>query len=218
MTDSDNRGAGVSRWRHGSKPVICLIGGIGAGKSTAARCFESRGGVVIDADVIGHTALEQADIIEKIVGRWGDRVRKPDGSLDRRAIAQIVFANQEDRNALEEMVFPYIGERCKQEIAKVQRDTTVPFAVLDAAVMLEAGWNEIADWIVYLDAPRELRLARVAARSGWTDRDLTARETAQWTPEMKKAEADAVLINAAGSEELQLQVDRLLEGWHLLRQ
>jgi dephospho-CoA kinase len=198
--------------------VIGLIGGIGAGKSTAARCFESRGGVVIDADVIGHAALEQADIIRKIVGRWGDRVRKTDGLLDRRAIAQIVFANQEDRNALEEMVFPYIGERCRLEIAAALRDPAVLFVILDAAVMLEAGWNEIADWIVYLDAPRELRLARVAARSGWTDRDLAARETAQWTPEMKKAKADAVLINAAGAEELQLQVDRLLEGWHLLRQ
>ncbi len=208
----------MSRWREGLKPVIGLIGGIGAGKSTAARCFKSRGGVVINADAIGHAALEQADIIREILGRWGDRVRKADGSLDRRAIAQIVFANQEDRKALEEMVFPYIGERCKQEIATAQRDPTVPFVVLDAAVMLEAGWNEIADWIVYLDAPRELRLARVAARSGWTDRDLTAREIAQWTPEMKKAKADAVLINAAGAEELQLQVDRLLEGWHLLRQ
>ena len=207
----------MSRWRHGLKPVIGLIGGIGAGKSTAARCFERRGGVVIDADVIGHTALEQADIVGKIVGRWGDRVRKSDGSLERRAIAQIVFANPADRNALEEMVFPYIGERCKQEIATAQRNPTVPFVVLDAAVMLEAGWNEIADWIVYLDAPRELRLARVATRSGWTDRDLSAREIAQWTPEMKKAKADAVLTNAAGAEELQLQVDQLLEGWHLLR-
>jgi dephospho-CoA kinase len=211
-------GAGVSGWRHGSKPVIGLVGGIGAGKSTAALCFERRGGVVIDADVFGHRALEQPNIIRKIVERWGDRVIKADGTLDRRAIARIVFANQEERNALEGIVFPYIGERCKQEIASAQNDPIIRFVVLDAAVMLEAGWNEIADWIVYLDAPREIRLARVASRSGWTDQDLTARESAQLPLEVKKARADAVLANAAGSEELQLQVDRLLEGWKLLRQ
>lgn len=207
--------AEAGNWRFGSKPVIGLIGGIGAGKSTAARCFERRGGVVIDADAIGHTALEQSDIIEKIVARWGDRVLKTDGSVDRRAIAQIVFANSAERNALEAMVFPYIGERCKQAINAALQDPAVQFVVLDAAVMLEAGWNENADWIVYLDAPREMRLARVSARSGWTDRDLAARESAQLAPEVKRARADAVLINDADIDKLQLQIDQMLEQMKL---
>src|SRR5580698_1549856 len=87
----------VTHWRHGSKPVIGLIGAIGAGKSTVARCFEQRGGKVIDADAIGHKALEQPDIIQKVIERWGDRVNKSAGSLDRGAIARIVFANPEER-------------------------------------------------------------------------------------------------------------------------
>jgi dephospho-CoA kinase len=198
--------------------VIGLIGGIGAGKSTAAHCFERRGGKVVDADVIGHKALEQPDIIEKIVQRWGDGVKKADGSLDRRAIGRIVFANPAERNALEEMVFPFIGEMCKKEIVAAFHDPAVPFVVLDAAIMMEAGWNEIADWIVYLDTPREIRLARVAVRSGWTNEDLAAREAAQWPEEKKKARADAVLFNATGSEELQPQVDRLLAQWQLLKE
>jgi dephospho-CoA kinase len=208
----------VNRWRDRSKPVIGLIGGIGAGKSTAAQCFERRGGKVIDADTIGHRALEQPDIIAKIAQRWGDCVKQADGSLDRRAIGRIVFANPAERNALEEMVFPFIGETCKKEIAAAFHDPAVPFVVLDAAIMMEAGWNEIADWIVYLDAPREIRLARVAARSGWTNDDLAAREAAQWPEEKKKAGADAVLFNATGSEELQSQVDRLLAQWQLLKE
>jgi dephospho-CoA kinase len=203
-------------FRMGPKPVIGLVGGIGAGKSSAARCFAGRGGVVIDADIIGHTALKQPDIVAKIVGRWGDRVRKDDGSLDRRAIAQIVFANPPDRTALEEMVFPYIRNLCNEKIASAQRDPAVRFIVLDAAVMLEAGWNENTDWIVYVDALKELRLARVTARSGWSEDDLSAREAAQWTTEMKKERADEILTNDASFEELQLQVDQLLAKWKLL--
>ena len=114
------------------------------------------------------------------MARWGERVSEADGTLDRRAIGKIVFADPAERNALEGLVFPYIGERCRQEIARGQSDPTAKFVVLDAAVMLEAGWNNEVDRIVYVDAPRELRLARLAARSGWTDADLTAREAAQW--------------------------------------
>src|SRR5690348_10852863 len=203
---------------HSKKPVIGLIGAIGAGKSTAARCFAARGGVVIDGDALGHEALLQPAVVERIVARWGQGVRKPDGSLDRRAIARIVFANPEERNALEEMVFPYIGERCLQEIARAVADPAARFVVLDAAVLLEAGWNTAVDRIVYIDAPRDARLARLAARSGWTDADLATREAAQWPEQTKKARADAVIENAAGPAQLQEQVDRLLVEWRLLAQ
>jgi dephospho-CoA kinase len=200
-------------FRHGVKPVIGLIGGIGAGKTTAARCFADRGGLVIDADAIGHDALRQPEIVAKIVERWGERVRKPDGSLDRRAIGKIVFANPTERNALEQLVFPFIGEGCRQQIAHAQHDPAARFVVLDAAVLLEAGWNKEVDWIVYIDAPREVRLARVSKRTGWTEAELTAREAAQWPEDVKKARADAVIDNSAGPEELQRQVDRLLREW-----
>jgi dephospho-CoA kinase len=204
--------------RPAPKLVIGLIGGIGAGKSTAARCFAQRGGFVIDADALGHEALRQPEIIEQVVARWRDRVRKPDGSLDRRAIGRIVFADPTERNALEQMVFPYIGRRCREEIARGLTDPAARFVVLDAAVLLEAGWNTAVDRIVYIDAPRDVRLARLNARSGWTDADLTAREAAQWPEEAKKARADAVLVNTAGPDELQQQVDRLLVEWKLIAQ
>jgi dephospho-CoA kinase len=179
-------GIRLSRWRHGAKPVIGLVGGIGAGKSTAARIFEQFGGVVIDADAIGHSAL-----------------------------ARIVFANPDDRNALEGMVFPYIEERCLEIIKASQNDEACRYVVLDAAVMLEAGWNDVADRIVFLDAPREERLARVAAR-GWTESDLAARERAQWPLELKMQRADAVLDNSHSPAELKDQIDRLLRDWKVL--
>jgi dephospho-CoA kinase len=200
-------------YKHGPKPVVGLIGAIGAGKSTAARCFAARGGFVIDADALGHEALRQPEVVAALVARWGASVRKPDGSLDRRAIGRIVFADPAERSALEALVFPYIGRRTVEEIARGIADPKSRFVVLDAAVLLEAGWNKNVDWIVYIDAPRDVRLARLAARSGWTDAELTARETAQWSAEDKIARSDVVLINDATQDELQKHVDGVLREW-----
>jgi dephospho-CoA kinase len=195
--------------------VVGLIGAIGGGKSTVARLLAARGGFVIDADALGHEALRQPVIVRQVVDRWGEGVRKPDGSLDRRAIGRIVFPNPKERSALEAMVFPYIRERTNEEIARGTADPAARFVVLDAAVLLEAGWNNAVDKIVYIDAPRQLRLQRLAARSGWTDAELTAREAAQWPAEKKIARADAVVVNDASTAELEERVDRLLTEWKL---
>jgi dephospho-CoA kinase len=205
-------------WKHGPKPVIGLIGAIGAGKSTAAQCFATRGGHVIDADALGHEALRQPEIVAALVARWGERIRKPDGALDRREIGRIVFANSTERNALEATVFPYIGNRTHEKISAAQTNPAVSFIVLDAAVLLEAGWSELVDRLVYLDAPRELRLARLAARSGWNEGELAARESAQWSAEEKKMRADAVIVNDAGPERLEEQVDHLLAAWQFAQE
>ncbi len=205
----------MTRFKHGPKPVIGLVGAIGAGKTTAARAFAARGGHAIDADALGHEALRQPQIVAHLASLWGDGIRKPDGNLDRREIGRIVFADPAARNALEAAVFPYIGERTRREIAAAQANPAVAFVVLDAAVLLEAGWGDMVDKLVYVDAPREVCVARLAARSGWTEADLTAREAAQWPAEKKMARADAVVVNGAERDELQEQVDRLLAEWRL---
>lgn len=197
-----------------TKPVIGLIGAIGAGKSTVAAAFARRGGFVVDADKLGHDALEQPEIRRMVLDRWGAKgiTRSTDGGLDRRAIAAVVFNNPKERAALEGMVFPYIGERADAEIARAQADASAKFIVVDAAVMLEAGWN-MCGRIVYVDAPRPVRVARLATRSGWNEADLDARESAQWPAEEKKKRCDAVIVNEGSREELQEKVDRLLKDW-----
>jgi dephospho-CoA kinase len=205
----------VTGWRHGPKPVIGLVGGIGAGKSTAARLLAERGGAVIDADALGHAALEQADIRQSVLRQWGKQANllRPDGRIDRRALGRVVFENSETRRALEELVFPYIRERAVSAIAAAQADPAVRFVLLDAAVMLEAGWDRVCDKVVYVDAPRPLRLARVAARSGWTETDLIARESAQWPAGRKMAAADGVVVNDANPASLGRQLDELFGTW-----
>lgn len=198
-------------FKHGPKPVVGLIGAIGAGKSTAARCFAARGAAAIDADALGHEALRQPEIVAALVKMWGPRIVREDGALDRREIGRIVFADPNQRSALEAAVFPYINERTRQEISAAQANPVVAFVVLDAAVLLEAGWGDLVDALVYVDAPREVRLERLAARSGWDAAELDAREAAQWPAEAKKRHADVVLVNDAGAAEFQQKVDHAIE-------
>lgn len=195
------------------KPVFGLIGGIGAGKSTAAACLAVRGGCVIDCDKLGHVALEQPDVKEKLRSRWGDAVFNADGTANRKAVAGVVFDTPSEREWLEGVVFPVIGRLADERIQSANADPAVRFSVLDAAVLLEAGWRGRCDKVLYVDAPRELRERRVLARSGWTPADLTARESAQWPSERKKQHADAVVTNDGTREQLQERIDHVLTDW-----
>jgi dephospho-CoA kinase len=196
-----------------SKPVIGLVGGIGAGKSLAASALARRGGAVIDADRIGHEVLRRPDVLAALTARWGPRVVRADGTPDRRAIAGIVFADPAERTALESIVFPHIGAGVRERVAAAKDDPESRFVVLDAAVMLEAGWHGACDKLIYVDAPRDVRLRRLAARSGWSAADLAAREAAQMPAAEKMARADAVVANDGTPDDLQARLDRLLTEW-----
>lgn len=197
------------------KPVIALVGGIGAGKSTVAGHLARRGGFVVDADKLGHVALEEPAAKAALVERWGSGVLKPDCTVNRRAVAGLVFGNPDERRALEAIVFPIIGRLATAAIAEGRADPNARFVVLDAAVLLEAGWDRVADKLIYVDAPRKVRLERVAARSGWSDADLSAREAAQWPAEKKIARANAVVTNDGPAENVEAQVNALLKDWNL---
>src|SRR5207248_1584443 len=160
-------------------PVIGLVGGIGAGKSRVSAALARRGGRVVAGDPLGHAALRQPAVKDRVVARWGRGVVGPDGEIDRRAPGAVVFADPAERRALEAIVQPWIGERLREQIAKAHADPAVSFVVLDAAVMLEAGWEGACDVLVCVHAPRAVRLARVAAQRGWSAGEAAAREQAQ---------------------------------------
>ena len=198
------------------KPVIGLIGSIGAGKSAAAKALANHGGFVIDADKLGHQAMQRPDVIASITRRWGDGIHKPDGSVNRRALAGIVFADEAARKDLEAFMFPAITRMMSEQMTASQTNAAVRFIVIDAPVLLEAGWKNACDKLLFVDAPRAVRLARVKERNGWTDAELSAREAAQMPVEQKKALADAVIVNDGSFDDLQQKVDRVLTDWQLL--
>jgi dephospho-CoA kinase len=198
-------------------PVIGLIGGIGSGKSTVAQAFARRGAKVIVGDALGHEALRQPEVKAQLVGRWGPRVLDATGEVDRRKVAAIVFAKEpgarDELRALESFVFPWIERRAREEIAAARADGRCRLIVLDAAVMLEAGWNNVCDRLVYVHAPREVRLRRLAAGRGWGPKEVEQREAAQRSLTEKATRADDAVDNSGSPEQVQRQVDDLLRRW-----
>jgi dephospho-CoA kinase len=191
-------------------PVIGLIGGIGSGKTLVAEEFKKRGGYLVSGDALGHEALRQPGIREQVVQRWGAQVLASDGEIDRRKLGRIVFADAAERRALEALVFPHIERRFREEIARSAADPQVAFVILDAAVLLEAGWNKMCTHIVFVHAPREIRLERLYRQRGWTENELSARESAQMPLNEKKQKADIVIDNSGSPEEVASEVDALV--------
>jgi dephospho-CoA kinase len=195
------------------KLVIGLIGGMGSGKSLVAHELERRGAKVISGDRLGHEALRQPEIRDKLVERWGKQILDNEGKIDRPKVAAIVFVDPEERRALEALVHPWIERRLGEEIAAAEADPAIGLVVLDAAVMLEAGWNKMCERLVYVDAPREVRLRRLAKQRGWTAKEVEAREKVQMRLADKRKRADDVVDSSGTPEQLTDQVERLLQRW-----
>ena len=203
--------------RANRKPVLGLVGGIGAGKSTVATALGRHGGKVVAADPLGHEALEHPDIRAKVIDVWGSRdILTLQGNIDRKKLGRIVFPSPVERSRLEHLVHPYIEQRIREEIDKAQVDPGARFVVLDAAIMLEAGWDGVCDRLIFVDAPRPVRLARVQSQRGWTDADLANREAVQMPAEKKKERADAVIDNGGPPAATSAQVDALVKQWELV--
>jgi dephospho-CoA kinase len=197
------------------KPVVGLLGGIGSGKSQVAAAFARQGARIIAGDQLGQAALRDPDIRARVVSRWGQGILDEGGEIDRCHLAAIVFADPVQRRALEAITHPWIRQRIHEQVKEARKDPRVTLVILDAAVMLEAGWNEVCDRLVFIDAPREVRLARVAQQRGWSEKEVEAREQAQLPLTEKAVRADHVFDNSASLEHLNRQVNDLLHLWGL---
>jgi dephospho-CoA kinase len=184
---------------------IGLVGGVASGKSLVAKTLVELGAVHLDADRTGHEVLaDDAEVHRLLVGRWGDSIVAADGRIDRAAIARHVFGGSEsaaaDRAFLESVLHPRIGARLKQR-AEEAAISGKPAVVLDAPLLLEAGWKPLCDVILMIDSPRELRRKRAATR-GWSEAEFDLREAAQWPVDKKRQSADAVISNTGTADEL----------------
>jgi dephospho-CoA kinase len=192
--------------------MIGVLGGVASGKSLVSEIFAECGLGVLDADRAGHEVLRLAHVIEAARNRWGGEVVGSDGQLDRRRIAQIVFEPGEigtrERTFWTRLTHPEIALRLMQEANRLTADG-VTAVVLDAAVMLEAGWDEWCDRLVFVEAPHTIRLARALAR-GWKEEDFNAREAAQESLDFKRRQADVVIDNSGSPEQTRTQIERCL--------
>jgi dephospho-CoA kinase len=199
----------------GSMKVIGILGGVASGKSFVAEQLKKLGAVVLDADACGHEVLREPEVIEALRDRWGDDVISADGQIDRAAVASIVFVDTKEGRRelefLEKLTHPKIGERLRQRLDELAVAGQTPAVVLDAPVMLKAGWDGHCDRIVFIDAPREVRLARARQR-GWNEEVFSAREAAQESLDAKRECADVVIDNSGSTELTQAQIEHLWQS------
>jgi len=190
--------------------IIGLLGGVASGKSLVARQFARLGAGVLDADQTGHEVLRLPSIEAAVRHRWGEAVFGPDGRIDRARLARIVFAAgteaPRERESLEQLTHPEIARRLRQQAETLAAAGTA-LAVLDAALLMETGWDTWCEKLVFVEAPREARLARAVAR-GWSKEDFAAREAAQESLDRKRASADVMIDNSGSPERTQAQVEQ----------
>jgi dephospho-CoA kinase len=197
--------------------VVGVVGGIGAGKSEVAAVLAARsGGRVLVADFAGHEALRRPEIRDALVARFGDSILD-NGEIDRRRLAALVFANKDHLAYLESLVHPCIRHRLDEEVRR-SREERVPLLVIDAALLLEAGWAGVCDHLVFVDAPPEVRMERIRDKRGWSAEETQRREAAQLPLTRKRSVADHTIDNSSSHESLVQQVDDLLHRWGLARE
>jgi dephospho-CoA kinase len=194
--------------------IIGLLGGIASGKSLVAEQFCRLGAGLLDGDRAGHEVLLLPDVEQLVRERWGNRVFGPDGHVDRKALGRIVFepsdTGRRELEYLERITHPRIGDRLRQQAAELAVAGR-SVAVLDAPVMLKAGWDTFCDHIVFVEAPKGVRRTRATAR-GWRQEDIAAREAVQEPLAVKRQRADFIIDNSGNPDQTLAQVERLWQA------
>ena len=166
-----------------------------------------RGAVVLDADAFAREAVAPGTpALAQVVDRFGPEVLTPDGQLDRRALASIVFSDEVARRDLEAIVHPYVKRRTSEGIAANADAGEV--VVIVSPLLIEMGTNEVCDVVVVVTASKPVQIARLTAL-GMQEEDIEARIAAQAAPSDRAAAADVLLENEGTLDELEAEVDRL---------
>lgn len=154
--------------------ILGITGGVGAGKSTVLSYMEQKYGArVIQADLVAF-GLQQpgTDCFEKIIRLFGSEIQSEDGSIDRKKLAAVVFADKELLSRLNQIVHPAVKEKIWEEIRKEREQNAVPFVVVEAALLLEDHYDEICDEIWYIYTEPSVRAARLAAGRGYSEEKI----------------------------------------------
>lgn len=195
--------------------VIGLTGGIASGKTTVTQFFRDRDIPVIDADVLGHRTYEPGtDTFAAVVKTFGDDLVAADGSIDRRVLGGKVFGKPEELKRLTDIVWPGIRKLASEELSALEVAGN-ELAVLEAAVLFEAGWEDLTDEIWVTVVEPDLAVARLAERNGLDEADARARIDSQLSNEERTSKAGYVIENNGTIEALQEVVE---SSWNQLQE
>jgi dephospho-CoA kinase len=187
-----------------------LTGGIATGKSYCIARFGSLGVPVIDADHLAREAVAFGSPgLAAVAHRFGDGILRPDGALDRAALARIVFSDRAARADLEAIIHPEVYRRIREWAANLPAGTRV--AIADIPLLFETGHQHEFDRVIVCACPPEEQVRRLIVRDGLSDEDARARLAAQWPIEEKMARADFVIHTDGSYADTDLQVSTIYE-------
>ena len=192
--------------------IIGLTGGIGSGKSSVAKMFAARGAVIIDTDAIAREVVKPpSPVLDAIRYEFGESVMTPEGTLDREALARIVFADGRQRELLNQLIHPAIRAR-GLELMKQQPPEAIVVVVVP--LLFESEFDKECDTVVTVIADPDLRQTRVSARDYVSEADVAARINAQLTDDEYARRAKHVIHNDHDLAHLEQQVEKI---WQDLR-
>ncbi|MFT7473940.1 MAG: dephospho-CoA kinase [Verrucomicrobiales bacterium] len=194
-----------------------LTGGIGSGKSTVSALLSGRGAVVIDGDAIVRDLQRPGELVfDKMVERWGTEIVNDDGTLNRGAVAGIVFSDDEELSALNAIVHPAVGQETQRRVDEVRGTDTIvvhdiPLLVVPGGELLSS--RDVLTWggIVVVDTPEDLAIQRVMDSREMDRESIVARMSAQATRDERKAVASFLIDNSGDLDALGAQVDECWE-------
>ena len=190
--------------------IIGLTGGIASGKSTVAQALGDRGAYIIDADKLGHTAyLAGSGAFDQVVAAFGTDIVADDGEIDRRKLGGKVFGNEAALRQLTDIVWPSIRAMAEKEIADAQRSAPERIVVLEAAVLIEADWLDLADQIWVTVVKPAVAIERACARDNLSEDAVRTRLDAQLSNDERRSYADHVIDNSSDEAHLLAQVESL---------
>jgi dephospho-CoA kinase len=196
--------------------LVGLTGGIGSGKSTISSLLEGKGAVIIDADaIVREVQLPGSAVLAELAEKFGSEVLAADGSLDRQAVANIVFTDPDALKALNAIVHPAVGKEMNRRM--IEQRTTDHVVVLDIPLLTENPREGLQGKIV-VDVPVEVQVERLVKYRGFDEADARARISRQATREQRLATADFVVDNSGDLADLQPQIDKLWQWLNSLPQ
>ena len=189
--------------------VIGLTGGIGTGKSEAARHIVSLGSELIDADLVGHEAYTpHAEAWRQVVEAFGEGILGPNKEIDRRALGGIVFSDPEKLARLNGIMHPLMAGMVQQKI-EAFRDQGAQVVVVEAALLFEAGWNSLVQEVWVTDSPEEAVISRLTQRNGMSEEEARKRVSSQMSRGERLDRAHIVIDNSSDMEAMRKSIDEL---------
>ena len=188
---------------------IGLTGGIGSGKSAAARILGTLGAGLIDADLVGHASYRAGtEGFDKVIEAFGDDLIGSDGEIDRKKLGPIVFSEPGNLTRLNEILHPIIYSMIKTELNNME-NSGEKVAVVEAAILIEANWQDLFDELWVVDTDKEEVIRRLIDRNNVTRDQALERIESQIGREERNGYADAIIKNNAGLLELEKNISCL---------